>query len=454
MTGEKKIVIIGCGAGGGTAAQFARKTDRIAKITIFEKEKYPQYSKCGLPYVISGQIKEFEDLIEFSESWFKKNHIDLFLGTIVEKIDIKKQIIYAKKDNQQILKEFDVLIIATGAKPIIPSIQNIQKNDKLIDGIYILRTIEDAKHIVSGIKKGKKALIIGAGFIGLEMTESLYNNGMNVTLVEILPSILNNVLDKDMVEPILKKLSEKAKLFTNHSVIKIEEKNGKLKKVIIKDNNTNKEKELIVDTLLIATGTKPNITLAKSIGCKIGPFGGIIVNEKSETFLKNIYAVGDCTEFIDFITKKPVPIGLGSIAVRQGIAAGINCTGGNYTLLNGVLKTCTTSFFGIEIASVGISKEELISGKFNGSSLPDYFPGGKPILIKVFADKRGKILGAQAVGSNAAKKVDTFACAIISGLNIDTFRKLETAYAPPIAPTLDAMTLACDIISRKLSHNR
>jgi NADH oxidase (H2O2-forming) len=212
--------------------------------------------------------------------------------------------------------------------------------------------------------------------------------------------------------------------------------------------------------LIIATGSKPNISLAKDAGCKIGETGGIIVNEKSETRLKNIYAVGDCTEYLDFVTKKPVPIGLGSIAVRQGIAAGINAAGGDYKLPNGVLQTRTSEFFGFEIAAVGpindlMKDMSVVSGKFNGSSLPDYFPGGKPISLKVTVDeKTGRILSAQAVGDNAAQRINTFACAILSGIDVETFRKLETAYAPPIAPTLDTVTLVCDIVSKKLSRKR
>jgi NADH oxidase (H2O2-forming) len=257
-----------------------------------------------------------------------------------------------------------------------------------------------------------------------------------------------------MCEPVLNELKEKTNLYTNHIVTKVQDKDGHINQVIIKDNNTQKEIKVDTDVLIIATGTKPNVFLAKSIGCKIGQTGGIIVNKKSESSIKNIYAVGDCTEFIDYITKKPIPVGLGSIAVRQGIAAGINSAGGSYSLPDGVLQTCTSKFFGIEVAAVGISGENFISGKYNGSSLPKYFPGGKPISIKVISDKNGKILGAQAVGNNAAKRIDTFACAILGGLNIETFKKLETAYAPPIAPTLDAVTIACDIISMKLSRKR
>jgi len=211
--------------------------------------------------------------------------------------------------------------------------------------------------------------------------------------------------------------------------------------------------------LIIATGTRPNVDLAKKIGCKIGINGGIVVNNKSETTMKNVYAVGDCTEYFDFITAKACLAGLGSIAVRQGIAAGVNASGGEYELQKGFLNTSTSEFFGIEIASVGpitdrLSGFTIVSGRFNGSSLPDYFPGGKAVLIKVAVDRyTGMIMNAQCVGDKAAQRINTFACAIIGELDIETFRKLETAYAPSIAPTLDAVTLVCDIISKKIKHS-
>ncbi|UCF50750.1 MAG: FAD-dependent oxidoreductase, partial [Thermoplasmatales archaeon] len=159
---NKDIVIIGCGAAGGTAAQFARKTDRKSSITIIEKDKYPQYSKCGLPYAISGKIPNFDNLIEFSAEWFKNAKIDLFLETTVEKIDKDNQIVISKKGNEIIEKSYSSLILATGAKPLIPPIKNIMKNDGLIKGVFTLRTMDDARRISSSIKKGKNAAIVGA----------------------------------------------------------------------------------------------------------------------------------------------------------------------------------------------------------------------------------------------------------------------------------------------------
>ncbi|MCJ7571376.1 MAG: hypothetical protein MUO82_05825 [Candidatus Thermoplasmatota archaeon] len=169
--------------------------------------------------------------------------------------------------------------------------------------------------------------------------------------------------------------------------------------------------------------------------------------------------MGDCTEFVNFVNNKPVLVGLGSIAVRQAIAAGINAAGGVYKLPKGLLLTFTSDIFDLEISGVGLTssfleKDSFLAGKYSGYSLPEYFPGGKPITVKVITDITGKILGAQAVGDKAAQRIDTFACAILAGFNVETLRKLETAYAPPVAPILDAEMLACDIVSLKLSHKR
>jgi len=457
---DKNIIIIGCGAGGGTAAQFARKTDRKTNITVFEKGSFPQYSKCGLPYVISGKIPKTSNLIEFSEEWFKKAKIDLFLKTNVETIDTNKKIIYAKKGKDAIEKNYDKLIIATGAKPFVPPIENIKSENKLVNGVFVLRTIDDAEKISAFIKKGDSAVIVGAGFIGLELAESFKEKGLKVTVIEALDSVLPQVFDSDISSLIEKEISDKIQIITNHLATKIEMQNNKISNVVIKDNKTNSEAKIKTDILVIGAGCRPETTLAKNAGCLIGESGGIVVNNKSETSVKDIYAVGDCTEFIDYISKKEIPIGLGSIAVRQAIAAGINAAGGKYILPDGVLQTCTSTFFGLEVAAVGLSNKELsdykvVSAKYNGSSLPEYFPGGKKITIKINVDeKTKKILAAQAVGDKAAQRINTFACAILADLDIETFRKLETAYAPPIAPTLDAETLVCDIASMKLKRLR
>lgn len=460
LTNARRIIIIGCGAGGGTSAQFARKTDRTASVTIFEKGIYPQYSKCGLPYAIAGVVPSFSDLIEFSEDWFKKEHIDIFLDTIVETVDLKRHLVITKKDSERRDMEFDSLILATGATPGIPPIQQLQKEGKLLHGIFVLRTIEDGKHILSEIKKGRNATIIGAGLIGLEMADSFHRKGLTVTVVEALPTILANTLDDDMIEPVLQVLQQKISVLTNHLAIRAEEDHGSISALFVKNNSTGEETRIKTDLLIIATGTKPETTLAKSIGCTIGKTGGILVNEKAETSVKNIYAVGDCTEYKDFVTNEPVGIGLGSIAVRQGITAGTNAAGGSYSLPPGLILTRTSEFFGVEIAAVGPVKQGMkdipvVTGKYKGFSKTEYFPGKEPITMKVGVhEETRQIVSAQAVGSNAALRINTLAVAVLGKMTIEEFRRLETAYAPPIAPTLDAVTLACDVVALKLARKR
>ena len=461
MSENNHIIIIGCGAGGATAAQFARKTDRKAKITIYEKGPYPEYSKCGLPYAISGDVPSLQDLIEFSEDWFKKAKISLHLNTTVTKINSEKQEITVEDKTGSIsTASYTSLIIATGANPAIPPIQNLTSNNKLVSGVFTLRTIDDAENIRKKVVENKKATVIGAGLIGLEMADCLHRKNMDVTVVEALPQILPNTLDADMAKIITEQLLKKITLYTNHFATKIETTNDAISEVIIQDRKTKETKHLKTDLLIIATGTEPEVKLADQAGCEFGITKGIKVDETAKTSQKHIYAVGDCTEYIDYITEKPLLIGLGSIAVRQGIAAGTNAAGKTYQLPKGALLTCTSDFFDMEIAAVGPSSHFLkdiptLSGKYQGSSLPDYFPGGKPITVKTTIQANtGVIVAAQAVGENAAQRINTFAAAMLGNLNVTTFRTLETAYAPPIAPTLDVVTLAADIAMMKYQRKQ
>lgn len=454
MSNEQEIVIIGCGAAGGTAAQFARKTNRKASITVFEKSEHAQYSKCALPYILSGICKK-EDIFEFSEDWFKRNNIDLLLKTKVERVDRTKKIVYAKKGNETIEKYFDSLIICTGAKPYIPRIENIDA-----EGVFSVRTIEDIEAISSYISDCKIATIIGAGLIGLEIADNLYRKGMKINIVEALPNILPNVFDEDMSKIVLGNIPDDVSIFTNHLATRINKANGKISSLIIRDNISNEEREIKTDTLIIATGIRANTELAKSLGCKIGETGGIVVDNRCRTSVSNIYAAGDCTEYIDFVTKRPVGVGLGSIAVRQGIAAGTNAAGGSYELNEGLLQTFTSEFFGLEVAGVGpntkfLNGMPIVHARHTSSSLPGYFPGGKEVTIKLIANANdGKILNAQAIGDRAAHRINTFACAILAGLDVEKFRKLETAYAPPISPTLSIETIVCDIASLKIKKGQ
>jgi NADH oxidase (H2O2-forming) len=205
---------------------------------------------------------------------------------------------------------------------------------------------------------------------------------------------------------------------------------------------------------VISTGTKGNTELAVKAGCRLGVTGQIIVNSRCETSVPGIYSAGDCTEYVDLVTGAPVAVGMGTVATRQGRTAGINAAGGRSELPPGILGTRVTEAFGMHLAGVGPTESQLrkagiepVIGRFVGSTLPSYIPGGAEITVKVLAHpKNGRLLGAQIVGtSRVHQRINAFAVAILAGMTLEQFSKLETAYAPPIAPTLDAITLACDV---------
>jgi len=406
-----KIVIVGCGAGGGTAAQFARKTDRKAKIVIYDKEGYGQYSKCALPLVIAG--KDWKEIIEFPPSWFEKNGIE-YRHEEVYKIDLEGRVIEGGKE-----EDFDKVVVATGAQPSCPFEAK---------GALFLRCLDDAIEIRQRIKKGGQAIIVGAGLIGLEVAEALAKCKMKVKVLEYMPYILPNMLDEDVANYLLKKLPIDVELGC-----KVEK---------IEDGKVIANEEYKADLAIVAVGNKA-----------ITPFGKAIEVDEKCMFARDAFAVGDCTIIRDFFGRK-IQVGLGSIAVRQGMVAGINSVGGNEIILPSLLPK-TTKIFGIEVASVGLLSNEIdgISSKYIGKDLPHYM-NGNDILVKVIADKKGIIVGCQAIGNGASKIIDRIALAIYNRMHVSILAKMENSYAPTVAPVFDAVNIACQMLNKKIKKGR
>lgn len=326
-------------------------------------------------------------------------------------------------------------------------------------GVFTLRTIGDGKNIMNFGTHGKRAVVVGAGLIGLELAEALHSRGVKVTVIEFLPNVLLAMVDDDIAEVVRKKIEEEGvKLILN---TKVDEVVGKEKvEGVVATNRENNEKVTVeADMIVLAAGIKPDTSLAEKAGIKLGPAKAIKVNEHMRTSIENIYGAGECTEYIDFVTGESTRVGLGTIAVRQGKVAGTNAAGGNIALER-LLNCRVTKLFGVEVAGVGPVSDaatkagiKLISAKFRGSTLPEYMPGGKEIAVKVLADEKGKIVGAQIVGEEeVAQRINIFAAGILKGINVEEFSYLETCYAPPIAPTWDSITIAAESVAKKLKR--
>ena len=461
----RRIVIVGGGCGGATAAQFARKTDRTAEITIIEREPYPQYSRCGLPYGISGIIPDFANLIEAPEERLKKNRIGLHLGTEATSVDKVNRVVHAKTGDKAFELPYDSLILATGAKATVPPIKGALKEGgkpgELKPGVFVLRTIEDARGIQSLGHKGKRAVVVGAGLVGLEVAEALMVRGCKVTIVEFLHNCILAMVDEDMAQMMADAIAKHGvKLFTNYQATEIlgEEKANC---VVANERSTGEERTFYADLIVIATGQRGETELSKQAGCSVGVTRQITVDDRCETCEKGIYAIGDCTEYPDLVTGKPYVSGLGTIAVKMAMVAGVNAAGGDESLPKGFLITRATEPFGCQVAAVGPTTPQLeaagvkpVIGKVRSFTLPDYYPGRKEIFVKVMAHPQtGKILGAQIVGEDRVHmRINAFAVAIQAGMTVQELAKLETAYCPPAAPTVDPITIACEAAKLKMAR--
>jgi len=456
-----KIVIVGGGAAGATAAQFARKQCRDAEIIVFEKDTYPEYSRCGMPHAISGEIPSFADLVEFSEGWFEMNRIDLRLSTEVLAIDASIKKIESGGPSGASSESYDALIFATGALPSMPRVEGIQSGGKLREGAFIFRSMDDAKALMGWCEASeRKVLVVGAGLIGLEVADALNHKGHKVVVVEYLDAILPAMIDPDISEPVASAAREVGIELITSSYVDAVTGDGAITGAKISSRKDSDSRILQCDTLVMATGQKPSTELAGMSGCMLGNQGHIKVDDRCETTLKGIFAVGDCSEYRDMMTGESSPVGLGTLAVKMGEVAGKNAAGGNDRLQKGFLNSRVTRLFGLEIAATGplassLSKcgMKVVQSRIKGSTLPLYFPGGDELLVKLTSSEDGSLLSCQIVGKKeAALRIDIVSSLMAAGKGAKDLAQLENAYAPSVAPCVDVLAAAAQGILIKIER--
>ncbi|MBB6713413.1 FAD-dependent oxidoreductase [Clostridium gasigenes] len=446
-----RILVIGAVAAGTSAAAKARRNNDDAEIVIYERDNDISYSGCGLPYYIGGEIEDIGELTPRDSKFFKKKYnVNVLTGHEVLNINANTKELTVKNLNTQeiFVDKYDKLILGTGATPFMPNIKGIKN-----ENVFFLRNVQSARNIRGFIEnnKPKHAVIVGTGFIGFEMLENLMDTGVNVTIVEKQGKITPN-LDEDMATFLEKALIKKnISIIKNASIIDI------LKdKVVLGDG-----KEIKHDMVIMATGVKPNVSLAKEAGVEIGITGAIKVDTSMKTNIADIYACGDCIETFSSITEKAVYRPLGSTANKTGRIAGDVVTGGKLRY-RGNLSTGIFKLFDMTIGTTGLSEKEALEEGYEivmchniKPDKPSYFKG-KEMVIKAIADKKTeKILGVQIVGYEGVdKRLDVFVTLITYGAKVDELFHLDLAYAPPFSTTKDPVHYTGMILDNALNNNR
>jgi NADH oxidase (H2O2-forming) len=445
----RRIIVIGANAAGVEAASAARKKDRTAEITLVTEEKTAGYSRCGLPFVIGGQIPNFKDLIVYPAAYFQMLKLNLKTETKATAINTKEKVVtVVDKSGTTESLQFDSLVIAIGADAFLPPIKGHEKQ-----GILSLRTLEDGEKVLEAVQKGaKSAVIMGAGLIGLETGVAFVERGLKVTVVEMLPQILPAMLDADMAKHVQEHLQEKGmRILTEKSV---EEFLGDDKVTGIVAGGEKIE----ADLFLSAFGVRANTKLAVDAGIPLGESRAIKTNGRMETDVKDVYAVGDCAEAPNLITHRSVCAQLGTIAVRHGKVAGANAAGA-YSLFPGLLASAVTRLFETEAGVTGLTETaakragiEVVTGAISSKTKADYYPGALPVKVKLVVEKESqRLIGAQVVGdSEVTQRINALSFAIQKGMTVRELAKADTAYAPPLNETWDPMVLAAEMVLMKL----
>lgn len=451
-----KIVILGGVAAGAKAAAKARRMLPEAQIDLYTDDTHISYSACGLPYYVEGNFEDYKLLLVRSPEDFEKTKVHIHLQNRAAKIlpNSKQVLIEDLVSKNAFLVDYDKLIIAIGARPFVPPIKNVN-----LKNVFTLRKIENGIAIRNMAEKSQKAVIIGGGYIGIEMLEALVKQNVYVTLIEYAPTIMQT-FDDDISQLILEQLKyicgNRFEILTSEMATEFSGDNAGVKSV-----RTGSGREIPVDFVVLCAGIVPNTEIVREAEIAIGETGAIKVNEKMETNIPDIYACGDCVEENLLITNTKIWLPLGTNANKEGRVAAINACGGDekfYGVLGSAVTRClslTMSMTGLTVKKAEQLGIETISATVTKNDKVGYMPDVNNITIKLIAEKNtGKLLGCQGIGAgDADKRVNTVTSSLLAGLTVDEFYRNDLTYAPPFSPTIDPLLNAAQILLEKLNKN-
>jgi NADPH-dependent 2,4-dienoyl-CoA reductase/sulfur reductase-like enzyme len=445
-----EIAVIGGVAAGASAAATARRSAEDRSIVVFEKSPDISYGACGIPYHIEGLIPDSEDLVAFTPERFKeKKGVEVRTGTEAVSLDPQEKRLTLRKNGsgERYSVTYEKLIIATGARAVAPPVEGLQFGEP----VFPVRTLEDARSIHRYVEgsQARRAVILGAGYIGLEMAEALRGRGLEVIVLELMEQPLPGA-DPEMAEMVRRTLEEQGvALHTSTGVERVESSAGGVR--VYAGGS-----EYPADLFVVAAGIAPEMALAAEAGAELGAGKAIRVNRRMETSLPDVYACGDCAGAPHMVSGEEVYIPLGTTANKQGKIAGRNAAGGREEF-TGVLGTMITKAFDTEYAKTGLGEREA-QRHFEADAVSiksrcraGYYPGAGRIRLKLIFEKgSGRLLGAEAAGCEVKSRIDSLSVAVAEGMSVGRLAEMDLAYAPPFSPVWDPVLVAANVAKKRL----
>ena len=440
----KKIIIIGGVAAGMSAAAKARRLDKEAVITVYEKTDIVSWGACGMPYYVGGFYDNPNTMIARTAEATIKSGIDLKVNHEVLKIDAKNKKVLVKDiaNNNEFEDNYDSLLIATGAKSIIPNIPNIN-----IGNVSTLKDYQDAINMKEKMKDAniKNVIVLGAGFIAIEAAHALKHIGKNVTIIQRSDRVFGNKFDKEFSDMVIEHIKEHVDLHLNEKVMSLEADDKNNVKAVVTDKG-----KYNADYVVVAIGVKPNNDLAKEAGIELMENGAILVDREGKTSIDSIYAAGDCASIYDRVLDSQNYAALATGANKLGRMVASNLVGGHEKFIGSLTSACILAFE-LEAARTGITEEEAKKRNISYKSVTikdidhtHYYPDYQDLYIKlIYLSDSRKIIGGQILGKRGAVlRADVIAACIHAGLTVDELGMLDLCYAPPFARTWDSLNVA------------
>jgi NADPH-dependent 2,4-dienoyl-CoA reductase/sulfur reductase-like enzyme len=444
----ERLLVIGGDAAGMSAAAGARRRRTVDELEIvaFERGRHTSFAACGIPYLVSGLVPDEDALVARTPAEHRANGLDVRIRTEVVAIDTTARTVTARDldAGTESVEPYDQLVIATGATPVRPPLPGIQAA-----GVYGVQTLDDGIALRNTLDREspKHVVVVGAGYIGIEMAEALLRRGLSVTVVcaEAAPMSALDVDMGDLIADAMRGLG--IDLYLGEQVLSFEVEDGRVSAAVTTTGR------FPADLVVLGIGARPNVALARDAGIEIGPTGGIVTDDHQRASAPGVFAAGDCVETRDLVTGRPIQIALGTHANKQGRVVGINATGGD-AVFPGVLGTAVSKICAYEVARTGLTEQQAADAGLDafptvidGTSRAGYYPDATPIRVKVVTERgTGRLLGAQIVGEEgAAKRIDVLAACIWNRMTVEEIISLDVGYAPPFAPVWDPVLVAARV---------